>query len=82
MLSQRPRVLVVEDEAPIRTTLEVALRGEGYEVRAEPDGRALEEVFGAFRPDLAVLTSGCRSDRTATAWRRPCGSPATCRCCS
>jgi DNA-binding response OmpR family regulator len=55
MLSQRPRVLVVEDEAPIRTTLEVALRGEGYEVRAEPDGRALEEVFGAFRPDLAVL---------------------------
>lgn len=55
MLLQRPRVLVVEDETPIRTTLEVALRGEGYEVRAEPDGRALGEVFDAFRPDLAVL---------------------------
>jgi PleD family two-component response regulator len=33
MHAQRPRVLVVEDEAPIRMTLEVALRGEGYEVR-------------------------------------------------
>jgi DNA-binding response OmpR family regulator len=55
MLSQRPRVLVVEDEAPIRTTLEVALRGEGYEVRAEPDGCSLADVMDAFRPDLAVL---------------------------
>jgi DNA-binding response OmpR family regulator len=35
--------------------LEVALRGEGYEVRAEADGRALEDVVDAFRPDLAVL---------------------------
>ena len=55
MLSQRPRVLVVEDEAAIRTMLEVALRGEGYEVRAEPDGCTLGEVFETFRPDLAVL---------------------------
>jgi DNA-binding response OmpR family regulator len=55
MLPQRPRVLVVEDETAIRTTLEVALRGEGYEVRAEADGRSLEQVFDAFRPDLAVL---------------------------
>jgi DNA-binding response OmpR family regulator len=55
MLSQRPRVLVVEDEVAIRTTLEVALSGEGYEVRAEADGRALEQVVDAFRPDLAVL---------------------------
>ena len=55
MLSQRPRVLVVEDEMAIRTTLELALRGEGYEVRAEPDGRMLDEVFESFRPDLAVL---------------------------
>jgi PAS domain S-box-containing protein len=55
MISQRPRVLVVEDEVAIRTMLEVALRGEGYEVRTEADGRTLEEVFDAFRPDLAVL---------------------------
>ena len=55
MLSQRPRVLVVEDDTPIRLTLEVALRGEGYEVRAEPDGRGLEALAATFRPDLAVL---------------------------
>lgn len=55
MLSQRPRVLVVEDDAPIRSALELALRGEGYEVCAEPDGCSLGEVVEAFRPDLAVL---------------------------
>lgn len=55
MRLQRPRVLVVEDDAPIRTTLEVAFRAEGYEVRVEADGCALDEVLAAFRPDLAVL---------------------------
>lgn len=55
MLSQRPRVLVIEDDAPIRSALEVALRGEDYEVRAEPDGTRLEDVAAQFRPDLAVL---------------------------
>ena len=51
----RPRVLVVEDDAVIRSALEVALRGEGYELRAEPDGVRLEQVAREFRPDLAVL---------------------------
>lgn len=55
MLPQRPRVLVVEDDAPIRTSLEVALRSQGYEVRAEPDGCALAEVLAGFRPDLVLL---------------------------
>jgi two-component system, OmpR family, response regulator len=55
VLSQRPRVLVVEDDAPIRSALEAALRSEGYEVRADPDGLALEQVAEQFRPDLAVL---------------------------
>ena len=55
MQSTRPRVLVVEDDQVIRTTLEVALLGEGYEVRAEPDGTALERVAEEFRPDLALL---------------------------
>ncbi len=55
MLSQRPRVLVVEDDTPIRSALEVAFRGEGYEVRAEPDGTGLPQVSEQFLPDLAVL---------------------------
>ena len=46
---------MVEDDDPIRSALDVALRGEGYEVRAEPNGAQLQEVSDNFRPDLAVL---------------------------
>jgi two-component system, OmpR family, response regulator len=53
--NQKARVLVVEDDDPIRSALDVALRSEGYEVRAEPDGTRLQEVVDTFRPDLAVL---------------------------
>ncbi len=49
------RVLVVEDDAPVRHALEMAFRGEGYSVRAEPDGTSLQEVAEEFRPDVAVL---------------------------
>ena len=45
----------MEDDDPIRSALDVALRGEGYEVRAEPDGSRLQDVAERFRPDLAVL---------------------------
>ena len=55
MANQKARVLVIEDDPPIRSALAVALQGEGYEVRAEPDGRAIDEVADEFRPDLAVL---------------------------
>ncbi|HSH22816.1 MAG: response regulator transcription factor [Actinomycetota bacterium] len=55
MTNQQARVLVVEDDDPIRSALDVSLRGEGYEVRAEPDGTHLQEVADGFRPDLAVL---------------------------
>ena len=55
MLNQRPRVLVVEDDAPIRSALEVALRSEGYELLALPDGTSLAAAADEYRPDLAVL---------------------------
>lgn len=55
VLRQRPRVLVVEDDAPIRSALEIALRGENYEVTALADGCTLTQVAEKFRPDLAVL---------------------------
>lgn len=55
MLSQSPRVLVVEDDPPIRSALDVALRAEGYVVRVEPDGSSLAQVVEQFVPDLAVL---------------------------
>ncbi|MEJ7765953.1 MAG: response regulator transcription factor [Acidimicrobiales bacterium] len=49
------RVLVVEDEAPIRAAVDVALRSEGYEVRAEADASSIDRVREEFHPDLAVL---------------------------
>ena len=52
---QPPRVLVVEDDHPIRSALDVALRGEGYAVLALPDGSRLRAQVDEFRPDLALL---------------------------
>lgn len=55
MAESKPRILVVDDDASMRYLMEVALGGEGYEVRTEPDGRDVEAVVVQFRPDLAVL---------------------------
>lgn len=52
---QSVRVLVVEDDRPVRTSLEVALREEGYEVCTCADASGLQSVVDQFRPDLAVL---------------------------
>ena len=49
------RVLVVEDDRPVRTSLEVALRREGYEVCACPDASGIQRIVDQFRPDLAIL---------------------------
>jgi two-component system OmpR family response regulator len=46
---------VVEDDGLIRSALDIALRGEGYQVRTEGDGAAIEQVATKFRPDLAIL---------------------------
>ncbi|UPG72653.1 response regulator [Roseomonas gilardii subsp. gilardii] len=49
------RVLLVEDEAPLRRLAEQALRREGMEVRAATDGEeALDLLAGGFRPDILV----------------------------
>lgn len=49
------RILVVEDDPPIRHALEAVLRSEGYEVKAEADGRQVSKVAEDFTPDLAIL---------------------------
>ncbi|WP_336921293.1 response regulator transcription factor [Aquipuribacter sp. SD81] len=55
MVTQQPRVLVVEDDGPIRDALQVALRAEGYQVLALPDGTTVASAAADFRPDVAVL---------------------------
>jgi len=53
--SSPARIWVVEDDRLIRHSLVASLRSEGYEVRADVDGRGVGQVVGDFRPDLAVL---------------------------
>jgi CheY-like chemotaxis protein len=54
-MSGRKRVLVVDDEAAIRYTIEDALSEEGYQVSTAQDGaKALEEVSRA-RPNVILL---------------------------
>jgi len=49
------RVLVVDDDAAVRQSLERSLRFEGYEVATAADGLAALEVISKGRPDIAVL---------------------------
>ncbi len=49
------RVLVVEDDAVLRRCVAEELVDAGFQVRAAADGRDLDAVVDAFRPDAAVL---------------------------
>ncbi len=50
-----PRVLVIEDEAPMRMALEDILKADGYRVLTAADGQAGLEVAIADKPDLILL---------------------------
>ena len=49
------RVLVVDDEESLTTTIAYNLRREGYEVEAVADGERALDVAEATQPDLVVL---------------------------
>lgn len=48
-------ILLAEDDAALREGLALLLEGEGYAVRAAPDGEAALALFHARRPDLVLL---------------------------
>ncbi|HEX4897186.1 MAG TPA: response regulator transcription factor [Candidatus Limnocylindrales bacterium] len=52
---QRPRILVVDDEAPIRELVRGYLEREGFDVEAATDGLAAVEAVRASAPDVVVL---------------------------
>jgi DNA-binding response OmpR family regulator len=55
-LTDRPRrVLIVEDDASIRDTLELALAVQGYQVATAANGRDGMVLLREWRPDLIVL---------------------------
>jgi two-component system, OmpR family, response regulator len=49
------RVLVVDDESSLSDLLSMALRYEGWEVRAAADGSSAVRIAREFRPDAVVL---------------------------
>jgi CheY-like chemotaxis protein len=54
-LARRPRVLVVDDERPIRDVISEALAESGYEVETAPNGAAALQQIARSRPDVVVL---------------------------
>ncbi|UCG40739.1 MAG: response regulator, partial [Acidimicrobiia bacterium] len=48
-------ILVVEDDKGVRESLSRALRYEGYEVEAAPDGIEAMQVLDKVAPDVIVL---------------------------
>ena len=50
-----PRLLVVDDERPIREMLELGLKSRGFEVRSVADGPAAIPVIQEWKPEIIVL---------------------------
>ncbi|HYM69304.1 MAG TPA: response regulator, partial [bacterium] len=53
-----PRVLVVDDEEPIRRLLRAALAARGYRVFEASTGQGALATAGAVHPDLVILDLG------------------------
>lgn len=49
------RILIVDDEAPVASLLELALTQEGYEVVRAVDGMDAMNRLHAFRPDVVIM---------------------------
>lgn len=54
-MDRRKRILVVDDEAPIRRVLELKLKNGGYDVFLAEDGEIALQIIEKERPD-AVIT--------------------------
>ena len=53
-MTDKRRILVVDDEPQITRVLRRGLTTHGYEVRAAADGQAALELFGDWQPELVV----------------------------
>ena len=50
----KPRVLVVDDERSVLTTLEVVLKRSGYEVHTTDDEAEATALFATVKPDVVL----------------------------
>lgn len=51
----KAKIVIADNEAPIRKVMTLLLREEGYEVMAVANGREALNALPAFRPDVALL---------------------------
>ena len=58
MTNANVRILVVDDEPPIRKLLRVGLGSQGYAVSEAPNARAAIEIVDMEKPDLILLDLG------------------------
>jgi two-component system KDP operon response regulator KdpE len=58
MLPNRPRVLIIEDEKPIRTFLRASLDGEGHDIVEAETGREGLAQAAMWVPELVILDLG------------------------
>ncbi|MFO1051115.1 MAG: response regulator transcription factor [Planctomycetota bacterium] len=54
-MSDRPRILIVEDDATLRDGLQLALRGQDLVAETAADGHLARRLLGALSFDLVVL---------------------------
>jgi two-component system, OmpR family, KDP operon response regulator KdpE len=53
-MSDKPRILVVDDEPQLTRVLRTGLKSRGYDVRAAADGITGFETFNDWQPDLVI----------------------------
>jgi two-component system KDP operon response regulator KdpE len=58
MNAPSPKVLVIDDEPPIRKLLRMGLSAHGYEILEAPNGRISLELLEQKKPDLVILDLG------------------------
>jgi two-component system nitrogen regulation response regulator NtrX len=54
-LKNKLKILIIDDESPIREVLSESLRDDGYEVMTAPDGISGLAVLKTFAPDICFL---------------------------
>jgi len=52
---EKPRVLIIDDEAGIRSILSTLLKKNGYHVRTEDSGQAGLNMYAHFKPEVILL---------------------------
>ncbi|HEY0547882.1 MAG TPA: response regulator transcription factor [Pyrinomonadaceae bacterium] len=53
-MDDKPRILVVDDEAQLTRVLRTGLKSHGYDVRVAADGLTALETFNDWHPDLLI----------------------------